>query len=105
MWKIDADQARTDVKVEAMALASIPTPQALWRMPPVLTLAALPGMALGRLAEPSPASSGAWAATGAAVRILHDAVPADYCVRAGRRHFRVVTSILVRIPTSGLFIV
>jgi len=71
--KIDADQARTDVEVEAMAIAPIPTPQVLWRKPPVLALAALPGTALGRLGEPSAASSAAWAAAGAAVRMLHDA--------------------------------
>ena len=71
--KIDADQTRTDVEVEAMAMAPIPTPQVLWRKPPVLALAALPGTALGRLGEPSPASSAAWAAAGAAARTLHDA--------------------------------
>src|SRR5213083_1800900 len=71
--KIDADQTRTDVEVEAMALAPIPTPQVLWRKPPVLALAVLPGMALGRLGEPSPASPAAWAAAGAAARTLHDA--------------------------------
>ncbi len=71
--KIDADQARTDVEVEAMALAPVPTPEILWRRPPVLALAALPGTALGRLGEPSPASPAAWAAAGAAVRKLHDA--------------------------------
>src|SRR4051812_129362 len=71
--KIDADQARTAVEVGAMALAPIPTPQVRWRKPPVLALAALPGRALGRLGEPSPASPAAWAAAGAAVRRLHDA--------------------------------
>ena len=71
--KIDADQTRTDVEVEAMALAPIPTPQVLWRHPPVLALAALPGAALGRLGEPSTASATTWAAAGAAVRMLHDA--------------------------------
>src|ERR1044072_4395144 len=71
--KVDADQTRTDVEVEAMALAPIPTPQVLWRKPPVLALSALPGTALGRLGEPSPASSAAWTAAGAAVRPLHDA--------------------------------
>src|SRR6516162_8889722 len=71
--KIDADQARTDVEVEAMAMAPIPTPEVLWRKPPVLALAALPGTALGRLGEPSAASPAAWAAAGAAVRMLHDA--------------------------------
>ena len=71
--KIDADQTRIDVEVEAMALAPIPTPKVLWREPPVLALAAVAGMALGRLGEPSPASPAAWAAAGAAVRRLHDA--------------------------------
>jgi len=71
--KIDADQARLDVEVEAMAIAPIPTPEVLWRKPPVLALAALPGTALGRLGEPSIASSAAWVAAGAAVRMLHDA--------------------------------
>ena len=70
--KIDADQARIDVEVEAMALAPIPTPHVLWRKPPVLALAALSGQALGHLGEPSTASSAAWAAAGAAVRMLHD---------------------------------
>jgi aminoglycoside phosphotransferase (APT) family kinase protein len=71
--KIDTDQARADVEVEAMALAPIPTPEVLWRKPPVLALAALPGTALGRLGEPSTASRPAWAAAGAAARMLHDA--------------------------------
>jgi Ser/Thr protein kinase RdoA (MazF antagonist) len=71
--KIDADQTHIDVEVEAMALAPIPTPQILWRKPPVLALAALPGTALGRLGEPSPAPPAAWAATGAAIRTLHAA--------------------------------
>ena len=71
--KIDADQARTGREVEAMALAPIPTPEILWRKPPVLALAALRGVALGHLGEPSAASSAAWTAAGAAVRALHDA--------------------------------
>src|ERR1022692_2835680 len=71
--KIDADQARAGAEAEAMALAPIPTPEILWRKPPVLAIAALPGTALGRLGEPSKASPAAWAAAGAAVRILHDA--------------------------------
>ncbi len=71
--KIDADQRRTDVEVDVMAMAPVTTPEILWRKPPVLALAALPGTALGRLHEPSTASAGAWAAAGAAVRRLHDA--------------------------------
>src|SRR5215469_16196209 len=71
--KIDADQTRTDVEVEAMAMAPVPTPEILWRKPPALALAALPGTALGHLGEPSTASPAAWAAAGAAVRTLHDA--------------------------------
>src|ERR1043165_4393544 len=34
--KVDSDQTRTDVEVEAMALAPIPTAEVLWRKPPVL---------------------------------------------------------------------
>ncbi len=49
--KIDADQTRTDVEIEAMSMAPVPTPEILWRKPPVLALAALPGMALGHLGE------------------------------------------------------
>ena len=71
--KIDADQTNIDVEVEAMALAPIPTPEILWRKPPVLALAAVPGMALGILGAPSPASPAAWAAAGGAIRTLHDA--------------------------------
>jgi hypothetical protein len=54
--KVDADQSRTDLEVAAMAAAPIPTPDVLWRRPPVLALAALPGSALGRLGQPSTAS-------------------------------------------------
>ena len=71
--KVDADQARLDVEVEAMAIAPVPTPKVLWRKPPALALAAVPGTALGRLEEPSTATPAAWAAAGAAVRTLHDA--------------------------------
>ena len=71
--KVDGNQTRIDVEVEAMALAPLPTPEILWRKPRVLALAVVPGTALGRLGEPSPASPAAWAAAGAAVRKLHDA--------------------------------
>jgi aminoglycoside phosphotransferase (APT) family kinase protein len=71
--KVDADQTRIDVEVEAMALAPVPTPEVLWRKPPVLALSAVPGEALGRLGEPSAASPAAWAAAGAAIRKLHGA--------------------------------
>jgi aminoglycoside phosphotransferase (APT) family kinase protein len=54
-------------------MAPIPTPEVLWRKPPVLALAALQGTALGRLGEPATASPAAWVAAGAAVRVLHDA--------------------------------
>ncbi|MFM9695437.1 phosphotransferase family protein [Streptomyces europaeiscabiei] len=71
--KVDADQARIDVEVEAMSLAPVPTPEVLWHKPPVLAIAALPGTTLGRLGGPSTGSSAAWAAAGAAIRKLHDA--------------------------------
>lgn len=71
--KIDADQARMDAEVEAMALVPVPTPEILWRRPPVLAIAALPGTALGSLGPRSTASSAAWSAAGAAIRRLHEA--------------------------------
>jgi hypothetical protein len=51
--KIDADQTRTDVEVEAMRMAPLAIPEILWRIPPILALAALLGTALGRLGKPS----------------------------------------------------
>jgi hypothetical protein len=81
--KIDTDQARIDREVEVMARAPIRTPEVLWRKPPALALAAVPGAALGVLNQPSPASSAAWVAAGAAVRTLHDAAlppwPSSQC--------------------------
>ncbi|WP_407547648.1 phosphotransferase [Streptomyces sp. Pv4-95] len=82
--KVDADQARIDVEVDAMALAPVPTPKILWRKPPVLAIAEVPGTALGRLGEPSTASPAAWAAAGAAIRKLHDAPLPPRPGRAGR---------------------
>ena len=70
--KIDPDRGRIDREVAAMGLVPVPTPQVLWRQPPVLALAALAGTALGHLGEPSSASSEAWFAAGAALRKLHD---------------------------------
>jgi aminoglycoside phosphotransferase (APT) family kinase protein len=71
--KIDTDQAQADIEVEAMNRAPIPTPQILWRKPPVLALAALPVSPPARLGKPSAAPAAAWVAAGAAVRMLHDA--------------------------------
>ncbi|MFG2913714.1 phosphotransferase family protein [Kitasatospora sp. NPDC048298] len=82
--KVDADQARIDVEVEAMSLAPVPTPEVLWRKPPVLALAAVPGTTLGRLGGPSTGSPAAWAAAGAAIRRLHDAPLPSWPGRAGR---------------------
>ncbi|MGW1560537.1 phosphotransferase family protein [Streptomyces sp. NPDC002144] len=82
--KVDADQARIDVEVEAMSLAPVPTPRVLWRKPPVLALAALTGTTLGRLGGPSTGSPTAWAAAGAAIRRVHDAPLPPRLGRAGR---------------------
>ncbi|MET9295018.1 phosphotransferase [Streptomyces sp. NPDC003077] len=82
--KVDTDQARIDVEVEAMSLAPVPTPEILWRKPPVLAIAALPGTTLGRLGGPSAGSPAAWAMAGAAIRKLHDAPPPSWPGRAGR---------------------
>ncbi|GAA4361631.1 phosphotransferase family protein [Angustibacter luteus] len=73
--KVDADPFRTDVEIQVMEMAPLPTPTILWRNPPVLALAAVPGTALGHLGEPSAATSAAWVAAGAAVRALHNAPP------------------------------
>ncbi|MEU1146326.1 phosphotransferase family protein [Streptomyces sp. NPDC005863] len=83
--KVDADQARIDAEVEAMASAPAPTPEVLWRKPPVLAIAAVPGTALGRLGEPTTASPAAWAAAGATIRTLHDAPLPPRPGRAGPR--------------------
>ncbi|MGW4380621.1 phosphotransferase family protein [Kitasatospora sp. NPDC004531] len=82
--KVDPDRARVDVEVAAMARAPVPTPEVLWRRPPVLALAAVPGATLGRLGGPADGSAGAWAAAGAAIRRLHDAPPPPWRGRAGR---------------------
>ncbi|MEU7378046.1 phosphotransferase [Streptomyces albidoflavus] len=87
--KVDADRARVDVEVEAMTLAPVPTPEVLWREPPVLALAALPGATLGRLGGPSTGSSAAWAAAGAAIRQLHEAPLPSWTGRAGRSVVRL----------------
>ncbi|WP_338888514.1 phosphotransferase family protein [Rhodococcus sovatensis] len=71
--KVDADQSNTDVEVEAMRRAPVPTATILWRKSPVLALAAVRGTALAHLGEPSTASPAAWAAAGQAIRKLHDA--------------------------------
>ena len=55
--KVDSDQRRIDVEVEALQTAPVPTPRIMSRKPPVLALAALAGQPLGRLEEPSTASS------------------------------------------------
>jgi aminoglycoside phosphotransferase (APT) family kinase protein len=71
--KIDGDRSRLDHEINVMGMAPVPTPQVLWRQPPVLALAALDGSPLGHLGEPSPSPAEAWRATGAAIRRLHDA--------------------------------
>ncbi|MFD7922087.1 aminoglycoside phosphotransferase family protein [Streptomyces sp. NPDC059740] len=82
--KVDADQARIDVEVEAMSLAPVPTPAVLWRRPPVLAIAALPGAPLARLGGPSTGAPAQWAAAGAAIRTLYDAPLPPRPGRAGR---------------------
>lgn len=71
--KIDADPDRSAREVAAMALAPVPTPQVLWRTPPVLALARVPGAPLEVPGSPSAAPPEAWAAVGDALRRLHDA--------------------------------
>ena len=72
--KIDADHARIEREVEGIALAPVPTPDVRWWNPPVLALGALRGSPLGVLDDPTVRSSAAaWAATGAALRAMHEA--------------------------------
>lgn len=47
--KVDGDKAHADIEAQAMTLAPVPTPTVLWREPPVLAIAAVPGRALGVL--------------------------------------------------------
>lgn len=71
--KVDARQARSDREVEAMRLAPVPTPEILWRTPPVLALAALKGAPIAELGRPTAAAPAVWAAAGSVVRRLHEA--------------------------------
>lgn len=71
--KVDVDPVHAETEIRAMAIAPVPTPEVRWYKPPVLAISAVSGAALGVLGEPSPASRGAWAAAGAAIRQLHDA--------------------------------
>src|SRR5689334_18324989 len=103
--KVDADQARIDVEVEAMSLAPVPTPKVLWRKPPVLAIAALSGTTLGRLGGPSTGSPTAWAAAGAAIRRLHDAPLPPRPGRAGRSISALVAELddeCERLVTNGV---
>ncbi|MFJ3988188.1 phosphotransferase family protein [Streptomyces sp. NPDC090032] len=103
--KVDPDQTRMDVEVDAMAVAPVPTPEVLWRKSPVLAIAAVTGTALGRLGEPSTASTAAWAAAGAALRKLHDAPLPPRSGRAGRSLDELAAELDVeceRLVTNGL---
>ncbi|MFJ6915177.1 aminoglycoside phosphotransferase family protein [Streptomyces sp. NPDC101133] len=103
--KVDADQARIDVEVQAMSVAPVPTPKVLWRKPPVLAITALPGTTLGRLGGPSTGSSAAWAAAGAAIRKLHDGPLPSWPGRAGRSIAALAAELddeCERLVTSGL---
>jgi len=103
--KVDADQARIDAEVAVMALAPVPTPEVLWRKPPVLAIAAVRGTALGRLGEPSTASPAAWAAAGAAIRKLHDAPLPPWPGQAGRSIDALVAELdgeCERLVTNGV---
>ncbi len=73
--KIDTDQEQADREVANLRLAPVPTPDILWRHPPVVALAALPGVPLARLGEPAASSAAAWEAAGMVVRTLHDTPP------------------------------
>src|SRR5437868_6374835 len=103
--KVDADQTRIEAEVEAMSLAPVPTPEVLWRKPPVLAIAALRGTTLGRLGGPSTGSPTAWAAAGAVIRRLHDAPLPPRLGRAGRSISALVAELddeCERLVTNGV---
>ncbi|WEV27222.1 phosphotransferase [Streptomyces sp. 71268] len=103
--KVDADQARMDAEVRAMTLAPVPTPEILWREPPALALAALPGTTLGSLGGAATGSAAAWAAAGAAIRKLHDGPLPPWPGRAGRSVAALVAELdaeCASLVTSGL---
>ncbi|MFD9866756.1 phosphotransferase family protein [Streptomyces niveus] len=102
--KVDVDQARIDVEVRAMALVPVPTPEVLWRKPPVLAISAVPGTALGSLGKPSTMPRAAWAAAGAAIRKLHDAPLPPWSGGAGRDQAELAADLdseCERLVTSG----
>lgn len=71
-YKIDPNQDRLEAETAAMSLSPVSTPEILWRQPPVLALAALPGTSLDNLNLSSTETRQAWVAAGAAIRQLHD---------------------------------
>jgi aminoglycoside phosphotransferase (APT) family kinase protein len=71
--KVDGDPRNTAIEVRAIDLAPVPTPTVHWHQPPVLTLSAVPGRALGKLGEPETAPPSAWRAAGTVIRTLHEA--------------------------------
>lgn len=71
--KVDSDHERSAREVAAMSLAPVPTPEVLWRQPPVLALAALRGSPIEAPGQPAGADPAAWRAVGAALRQLHEA--------------------------------
>src|SRR3954463_13887033 len=91
--KIDGDQSRTDVEVEAMDMAPIPTPEVLWRKPPGLALPALPGRALRRRRAPRAGGAhGPASASRRRRRPRHGPLPAPphaSCMTRRCRHGRV----------------
>jgi aminoglycoside phosphotransferase (APT) family kinase protein len=101
--KIDTDQAQADREVEAMRLAPVPTPEILWRQPPVLALAALPGVPIERLGEPATSSPAAWEAAGAAVRRLHDAPPPGWMSGGGPDRAATLDQECEWLVSEGLF--
>ncbi len=82
--KVDPDQARIEVEIEAMSRAPGPTPEIVGRRPPGLAGAAGPGATLGSRGGPATGSPAAWAAAGAAIRRLHEAPLPPWSGRAGR---------------------
>ncbi len=82
--KVDADQSRIDVEVEADVPGAGPDPGDSCGASRPCSRSAPPGTTLGRLGGPSTGSPAAWAAAGAAIRKLHEDAPAATAGPAGR---------------------
>lgn len=70
--KLETDDGRLDIEVDAMAKVEVPTPAIAWRRPHALATRRLAGRPIAEPGEPSPCSTAAWAAAGEVAARIHD---------------------------------